>query len=158
MRRSCAHDPVAPFPLKSVMDRTTLPHDVPDAEMKVLEALWEMEPATIRQLTDVLYPEGGDASYATVQKLLERLEHKGYVGRDRSLHAHRFFAVTDRDTLVNQLVGQRLRTMAEKLCGGMMAPLLTHLVRAEALSPEERRELRHLIDELDRKNHKDKRR
>src|SRR5262249_53903260 len=67
--------------------------------------------------------------------------------------AHRFSAVTDRDTLVNQLVGQRLRVMAEKLCGGMMAPLLTHLLKAEALTPEERQELRHLIDELDRKNH-----
>ena len=141
------------------MDRTNIPHDVPDAELKVLESLWEMGPATIRQLTDVLYPDGGDASYGTVQKLLERLEHKGYVGRDRSLHAHRFFAATDRDTLVNRLVGQRLRMMAEKLCGGMMAPLLTHLLRAEALTPEERQELRHLIDELDRKNHaRDKRR
>src|SRR5579864_4775651 len=118
---------LSPIPLKSVMDRTTVPHDVPDAEMKVLEALWEMGLATIRQLTDLLYPDGGDASYATVQKLLERLEHKGYVGRDRSLHAHRFFAQTDRETLVNRLVGQRLRVMAEKLCGGMMGPLLTHL-------------------------------
>ena len=32
-----------------------------------------------------------------------------------------------------------------------MAPLLTHLVRAEALSAEERQELRALIDELDKK-------
>src|SRR5947209_10812985 len=145
------------------MDRTpTPPHDelkdVPDAELKVLEALWEMGPATIRQLTDVVYPGGTDAQYATVQVLLGRLETKGYVGRDRSTHAHRFFAVTDRDTLVNQLVGRRLRAMAEKLCGGMMAPLLTHLVKAEALSPAERQELRNLIDELDRKNHKDRRR
>jgi BlaI family penicillinase repressor len=141
------------------MARNPTPQDVPDAELKVLQALWEMGPATIRQLTDVLYPEGGDASYATVQKLLERLEHKGYVRRDRSTHAHRFSAVTDRDTLVNQLVGQRLRVMAEKLCGGMMAPLLTHLLKAEALTPEERQELRQLIDELDCKNHnRDKRR
>ena len=42
--------------------------------------------------------------------------------------------------------------MAEKLCGGLMAPLLTHLVRAEALSSNERQELRDLIDKLDRKN------
>jgi len=133
--------------------------DVTDAELAVLQVLWDRGPATIRVLTDVLYPPGSDAHYATVQKLLERLEHKGYVGRDRSMHAHRFYAETDRDTLVNRLVGQRLRVMAEKLCGGMMAPLLTHLVRAEALTPEERRELRNLIDELDRKNHaRDKRR
>ena len=34
----------------------------------------------------------------------------------------------------------------------MMTPLLTHLVRAEALTDEERQELRDLIDELDRKS------
>jgi predicted transcriptional regulator len=124
------------------------PQDVTDAELAVLQALWDRGSATIRQLTDELYPDGNEAHYATVQKLLERLESKGHVGRDRSNHAHRFRACTDRDTLV----GHRLRAMAEKLCGGLMAPLLTHLVRAEALSSQERQELRDLIDRLDRKN------
>ena len=41
---------------------------------------------------------------------------------------------------------------AEKLCGGLMTPLLTHLVRAEALTAQERKEVRDLIDELDRKS------
>jgi predicted transcriptional regulator len=124
-----------------------VPPDVTDAELSVLQALWELGSATIRQLTDVLYPEGNEAHYATVQKLLERLEAKGHIVRDRSSHAHRFQARTDRDTLV----GHRLRAMAEKLCGGLMAPLLTHLVRAEALTAKERQELRELIDKLDRK-------
>jgi BlaI family penicillinase repressor len=123
-------------------------HDVTDAELAVLQVLWERGVATIRQLTDALYPEGNEVYYATVQKLLERLETKEHVSRDRSGHAHVFRARTDRDTLV----GRRLRVMAEKLCGGAMAPLLTHLVRAETLSATERRELRSLIDELERKN------
>jgi predicted transcriptional regulator len=122
--------------------------DVTDAELAVLQILWDRGPATIRQLTEVLYPPAGEAQYATVQKLLERLESKEHVERDRSGHAHLFRARTDRDTLV----GHRLRAMAEKLCGGMMAPLLTHLVRAETLTTEERQELRALIDGLDRQN------
>jgi predicted transcriptional regulator len=121
--------------------------DVTDAELAVMQALWDQGPATIRQLTDVIYPRGTDIHYATVQKLLDRLEAKGHVARDRSSHAHIFTAATNRDVLV----GQRLRVMAEQLCGGLMGPLLTHLVKAEALTPEERRELRALIDELDRK-------
>ena len=125
-----------------------IPYDVTDAELAVLQALWERGSATIRQLTEVLYPDGNEVHYATVQKLLERLESKGHVQRDRGGHAHRFSARTDRDTLV----GHRLRALAEKLCGGLMAPLLTHLVRAEALSPRERQELRDLIDKLDGKN------
>jgi predicted transcriptional regulator len=124
--------------------------DVTDAELAVLQVLWDRGSCTIRQLTDELYPDGSDAYYATVQKLLERLEDKGHVARDRSGHAHRFRALTDRDTLV----GQRLRTVAEKLTGGLMAPLLTHLVRAETLTQKEREQLRALIDELDAKNKK----
>jgi predicted transcriptional regulator len=130
-----------------VMGRKLLP-DVTDAELAVLQVLWDQGEATIRQLTDALYPGGGDAYYATVQKLLERLEKKKHVVRDRSSHAHRFFARLGRDALV----GRRLREMAEKLCGGMMAPLLTHLIKAEALDARERQELRDLIDELDRKS------
>lgn len=124
--------------------------DATDAELAVLQALWDRGSATIRQLTDALYPGGSDSHYATVQKLLERLEEKGHVARDRTAHAHVFQARTDRDALV----GQRLRAMAEKLCGGLMGPLLTHLVRAETLSAQEREQLRALIDELDRGNGK----
>jgi predicted transcriptional regulator len=127
------------------MERT--PQDVTDAELAVLQVLWDEGEATIRRLTDVLYPDGSDVHYATVQKLLERLEAKGHVARDRSGHAHLFRARTDREALV----GRRLRAMAEQLCGGLMGPLLTHLVKAEALTPRERQELRELIDELDRR-------
>ena len=54
---------------------------VTDAELTVLKALWERGASTIRELTDALYPGGGAAHYATVQKLLERLEAKTCVKR-----------------------------------------------------------------------------
>ncbi len=121
-------------------------HDnVTEAELAVLQALWQRQPATIRQITEAVYPAATDAKYATVQKLLERLAEKGHVTRDRSQHAHLFSATTSRDALV----GRRLRAMAEELTGGMMAPLLSHLLRAETLTVDERRELRDLIDELE---------
>ncbi|HLJ96660.1 MAG TPA: BlaI/MecI/CopY family transcriptional regulator [Gemmataceae bacterium] len=120
--------------------------DLPDAELAVLQTLWERGPSTIRQLTDTLYPSGTDAHYATVQKLLERLESKGCVSRDRSAWAHVFQATMDRD----ELIGRRLQAVAEKLCGGSLTPLLTNLVRSKRLTPKERREIRKLMDELDR--------
>ena len=70
-----------------------------------------------------------------MQKLLERLEAKGYVHRDRRRPVHVFAAAIDRDALI----GRRLRDMAEKLCGGSLTPLLTHLVRAKRLTAAERR-------------------
>lgn len=118
--------------------------DVTDAELAVLQTLWEHGTATIRQLTAVLYPEGTAAQYGTVQKLLERLEAKGCVIRDRTPWPHVFSAAIDRGTLI----GWRLRAMAEKLCGGSMTPLLLHLLKAEQFSDVERKELRSFLDHL----------
>jgi predicted transcriptional regulator len=121
------------------------PQDVTEAELAVLQLLWDRGPALIRRLTDALYPGGGPAQYATVQKLLDRLEAKGCVRRDRTGAAHTFTAAVGRE----EIIGRRLRDVAEKLCGGSLTPLLTHLVRARGLSTRERQELRALIEELD---------
>ena len=121
------------------------PRDVTDTELAILQQLWDHGGRTIRQLTDALYPGGGQAQYATVQKLLDRLEEKGHVRRQRTGAAHLFSAAVGRE----ELIGRRLRDVAEKLCGGSLSPLLTHLVRTRKLSEQERRELRDLIDEQD---------
>jgi BlaI family transcriptional regulator, penicillinase repressor len=123
------------------------PHDVTDTELAILQTLWDQEPATIRRLTDALYPGGSAAHYATVQKLLDRLESKGFVTRERGGSAHRFAASVGRD----ELIGRRLEDVADKLCGGSLTPLLTHLVRTRRLSARERQQLRTLIDELEDK-------
>jgi predicted transcriptional regulator len=122
--------------------------DVTDAELAVLQALWDRGPATIRQLTDRLYPKGGVSHYATVQKLLERLETKECVSRQRGDGVNVYAADIGRD----ELIGRRLQDVAEKLCGGSLTPLLTNLVRTKRLSAQERQALRSLIDELDAKN------
>jgi predicted transcriptional regulator len=122
--------------------------DVTETELAVLQVLWGQGPATIRQITDLLYPEGGAAHYATVQKLLDRLELKGFVTRDRTPPAHAFAAAVGRE----DLIGRRLQAVAEQLCGGSLTPLLTHLVKAKRLSARERQDLRDLIDDLDKKN------
>jgi predicted transcriptional regulator len=131
------------------------PRDVTEAELAILHVLWNEGPATIRRLTEALYADGKASHYASVQKLLERLEAKGCVRRDRRTAVHVFAAAIDRD----ELVGRRLQTVAEQLCGGSLTPLLTHLVKAQRLSARERQELRSLIEELDQANRgKDRRR
>ena len=49
------------------------PKDITDAELALLEALWDDGPASVRTLADSLYPEAGSSESATVQKLCERL-------------------------------------------------------------------------------------
>ena len=81
--------------------------DVTQAEQAVLEALWAMDTATIRQLTDELYPSGTASSFSSVQKLLERLESKGFVKRKRSGSVYLFRALVDRQ----ELIGRRLKAV-----------------------------------------------
>lgn len=132
------------------MSRT--PHDVTDAELAVLQTLWERGTATVRQLAEALYPEKTGAHHATVQKLLERLEAKDCVTRDRSGWPYVFQPAIDRE----DLIGRRLQTTADKLCAGSFEPLLTHLVRGKCLSAEQRQCLRGLLDELDRESETEK--
>ena len=122
-------------------------HDATEAELALLQSLWDDGPATIRQLVDRVYQQTGTSIYATVQKLLDRLEAKGCVQRDRRGPVHVFRPAIYRD----ELIGRRLRAVADSLCGGSLSPLLTHLVEGRGLSESERRELRTLIEKLDRK-------
>ncbi len=121
--------------------------DVTEAELALLQVLWDDGPATIRQLVERVYKQTGTSVYATVQKLLDRLEAKGCVQRERGGPVHIFRAAINRD----DLIGRRLRAVADSLCGGSLSPLLTHLVEGRGLSDQERRELRGLIEKLDRK-------
>jgi predicted transcriptional regulator len=121
--------------------------DVTEAELALLHALWDDGPATIRQLVDRVYQQTGTSVYATVQKLLDRLEAKECVVRDRGGPVHVFRAAINLD----ELISRRLRAVADSLCGGSLSPLLTHLVEGRGLSEKERRELRSLIEKLDRK-------
>jgi BlaI family penicillinase repressor len=119
-------------------------HDVTGAELAVLQRLWDAGPAPVRALAEALYPGGGNSAHATVQKLLERLENKRYVSRRRRGGVQQFAARIDKEGLI----GGRLRAVAQQLCEGSLTPLLTHLVRQQALSPRERKELRDLLAEL----------
>jgi BlaI family penicillinase repressor len=115
--------------------------DVTDAELAVMQVLWQKPAASIRQVTDVLYPRGSASHYATVQKLLDRLAAKGFVKRDRSLYVHLFSAAVDREALV----GRRIQRVVDTLCEGSLVPVLTHLASAKGLTEQERKALRGLV-------------
>lgn len=117
---------------------------VPDAELAVLKALWAAGPLTVRGLAEQLYPGGGASEHATVQKLLERLLARRCVRRKRGGRAHVWSATVAREDLIRD----RIREAAERLCEGSMTPILTELVHAGKLAPREIAELRRLIDEL----------
>ncbi|MEZ6197282.1 MAG: BlaI/MecI/CopY family transcriptional regulator [Planctomycetota bacterium] len=119
--------------------------DVTDAELAVLRVLWREEASAVREIAEEIYGHARSSECATVQKLLERLEAKGFVARRRGEGPQRYRARVGRD----ELLGRRLRETADALCDGSLTPLLTQLVRTRDLSDEDRAMLRGLIDELD---------
>ncbi len=125
--------------------RKRRPASVPDAELAVLKVLWDKGEARIREITDILYPRGDTSHYATVQKLLERLRERDCVARRRVGRAHVFRATVQRADLIRD----HLQSGADKLCKGSLTPLLTQLVDAQRLTPEEITALRRLVDELE---------
>ncbi len=117
---------------------------VTDGELSILEVIWEQEAPTSRDIAAANYKQVNDSKMASVQKLLERLEAKGCVGRDRRERAHRFHALVSREDFLHD----RLRALANRLYDGSIAPLVTTLLRSKGLSKKNRNQLRELIDEL----------
>ena len=121
------------------------PRDVTAAELAILEKLWEHESASVKELSQWLYGASTASDIATVQKLLVRLEGKGWVGRNRDTWPHQFQAILEREDLVSQ----RLQATADELWDGTMNSLLTHLVKSTKFNAKERKRLRQLLDDLE---------
>jgi predicted transcriptional regulator len=118
---------------------------VTETELQILDLLWDRPAQTIRSLCEAIYEDAPPSRYATVQSLLERLEKKGWVQRDRSEYKHLFCAVHDR----SEFVGQQIQSVADAVCQGSVAALLGQLAQSSNLTAKDRRQLRRLIDAED---------
>ncbi len=113
-----------------------------NAELAVMELLWQQDSWTARDLREELYTGSEKAQHGTVQRLLQRLEDKGFIDRDRTLPVHLFFATVSRQAYAS---GQ-LECLADRLTGGSLAPLITHLMDEKRLSRAEIQQLRQILD------------
>ncbi|NNE98404.1 MAG: BlaI/MecI/CopY family transcriptional regulator, partial [Pyrinomonadaceae bacterium] len=82
------------------------------------------------------------AQHGTVQKLLQRLEEKDYIERDKSQFVHTFRAKNSR----KEYAGAQLESLASKLTSGSIAPLITHLVETSKISPDDIDEIRAILN------------
>jgi predicted transcriptional regulator len=113
-----------------------------NAELAVMDVLWSQGRATARTVRETLYA-GGKNQHGTVQRLLQRLEQKGYVARDDDLPVHFFTATVSREAYA----GGQLESLAQRLTGGSLAPIMTQLVEQKRLSHAEIERLRRILDE-----------
>ena len=113
-----------------------------NAELAVMELLWDEDRMTARVLRERLYPGSTKAQHGTVQRLLQRLEDKGFVERDRELPVHLFAARISRQ----EYASRQLEVLADKLTGGSLAPMITHLLEQKKISESELDRLRKILD------------
>ncbi len=113
-----------------------------NAELAVMDLLWQQDRMTARSIREQLYPGSNKAQHGTVQRLLQRLEDKGFVERDTDLPVHLFTARLSREAYAS---GQ-LESLADKLTGGSLAPLITHLMEQKRISRTEINRLRQILN------------
>lgn len=115
-----------------------------DAELAILNVLWDRGPSTVREVQDGL---GGEArtGYTTALKLLQIMLDKGLVERDESARAHVYRAAATRATTQRGLVGDLL----ERGFGGSAETLLLRALEAKRTPPEELERIRAMLDRLE---------
>lgn len=108
-----------------------------------MRLLWDEAPLTARRIRERLYPGAKTPQHGTVQRLLIRLEEKGFIERDRSMAVHLFSPAVSREAYASS----QLEAIAGQLSGASLAPLITHLLEEKKISREELQRLRRILDD-----------
>ncbi len=119
------------------------PTTLANAELTILEYLWKSAPSTAREIREGVYPDQGAAQNGTVQRLLQRLETKGFVTRKRVSNVYNFNPSLTRETYL----GNQLENLASTLTEGSFAPLITHLVEKNKISSDDIKRIREILDQ-----------
>jgi BlaI family penicillinase repressor len=101
-------------------------------ELEIMDLLWRMEEASVRELCDAL-AETRRPAYTTVQTIVLRLEQKGAVQKTRKIgNAFMFAPAITRKSAYRRLLDDFL-----ELFGGAAQPVVAQLLESGKLSLED---------------------
>jgi predicted transcriptional regulator len=115
------------------------------SELEVARIVWELKSATVRQVSDAL-PKERALDFKTVQTYLRRLKAKGYL---RTRREGRTMIYSPR-VHPNRVIGEVVDGFMKSLFGGEVFPLFQHLIEDRGISDAEVRQLRELLDRLEK--------
>jgi predicted transcriptional regulator len=116
-----------------------------DAELAILRVLWDRGPSTVREVHEALSATQ-DTGYTTVLKLLQIMTDKGIVVRDESQRAHVYAS-----RLGEQLTQRQLLTdLVDRAFRGSPAKLVLQALAGRRASEQELRDIRALLDQLEK--------
>src|SRR5215813_3909995 len=108
-----------------------------ELEMRVLRLVWQQQPCTERQITDVIQQERS-LGRTTVLKTIQRLEAKGLLARLPGKGPVHFRASIPEDHVLPTLIGR----FVESVLGGSAEPLVAYFAGSEKLSVKDLEMLR----------------
>jgi len=116
-------------------------------EMRVMDVLWTMGPASVRQIQES-FPAKDRPAYTTVQTLVYRLEGKKAVRRVKKIgNAHIFEAVVSRARAQHRLIDELLSVF-----GGKSQPVVARLIETGQLTLDDVKEAEQLLRDMENKD------
>lgn len=115
-----------------------------EGELDILNVLWELGPATVRQVHTELAKQR-DVGYTTVLKLMQIMTDKGLLKRDESQRSHVYKVKQKQSSTQRQLV----KDLMTRAFGGSPEKLVMQALASKKAKPEEIAEIRKMLDEID---------
>jgi len=117
-----------------------------EGELEILQVLWALGPASVRQVNEALNTSRS-VGYTTTLKLMQIMVDKGLLARDTSERTHIYRAiVAERDTRQNLL-----QNLVDQAFGGSAMDLVIQaLGSSHRATPEELKEIKALIERLEK--------
>ncbi len=111
-----------------------------DAELRIMEVLWDKKSATVAEVAEALAGKDGSA-YTTILTLMGILRAKGYLSCRKSGRAHIYTPRINREVAARKAA----RLLLAKFFSGSPGELVLSFLRDEELSLEELDDLRRQI-------------
>lgn len=91
-----------------------------ELEMLILNIIWAHPDSTVKEIHSLLLEEGKEAARTTVLTIIQRLEGKGYLQRNKEKRATTYVAVKKRESVLKNISSKFIKTML----GGSVKPAL----------------------------------
>ena len=117
-----------------------------DAELEILNVLWDRGPSTVREVHEVL-TGARETGYTSVLKTMQIMARKGLVERDEDQRAHVYRPVEARDQTQRMLVND----LVDRAFDGSAAGLVLHALGSKRATANELAEIRRLLDGYEEK-------
>ena len=116
---------------------------ISDAELQVLQVLWDDSPMGATELADRIGAANG-WTLATVKTLLSRLLAKGAIKAEAEGRRFHYRPAVKREAVAGRQAGK----LVERLFGGRISPLVAQLAEQREIDPEDLAELEELVRRL----------